>query len=237
MCGRFVSTTPPDQLAAYFGADGMGERLNEPAYNVAPTNGVETVVTLGAERRLELFRWGLVPFWAKDLAIGNRMINARSETIATKNAFRRSFKKKRCIIPADGFYEWKKLEGRKNKQPFYIQRPDGEPYAFAGLWDEWTDPEDEDRILRSCTIITGEPNRTMAELHHRMPIILPPAAWDEWLDPTHDDVESLATLLVPSAEELISFEPVSTDVNNPRNKGSHLIEPIELIVESQGELL
>jgi putative SOS response-associated peptidase YedK len=237
MCGRFVSTTPPDQLAAYFGAAGVGERLTEPAYNVAPTNAVETVVTLGEERRLELFRWGLVPFWAKDPAIGNKMINARAETVATKNAYRRSFKKKRCIIPVDGFYEWKKIEGRKNKQPFFIHRPDGEPYAFAGLWDEWTDPEDSDRVLRSCTIITGEPNERMAELHHRMPVILPPGAWDAWLDPGNSDEAALTELLVPAPSELIVFEPVSTEVNNPRNRGSRLIEPVEIVLDEQGELL
>ena len=237
MCGRFVSTTPPDQLAAYFGVSGVGESLAEPSYNVAPTNAVETVVTLDEERRLELFRWGLVPFWAKDPAIGNKMINARAETIATKNAFRRSFKKKRCIVPADGFYEWRKIEGRKNKQPFFIHRPDGEPYAFAGLWDEWTDPEDHDRVLRSCTLITGEPNDKMAELHHRMPVILPPEAWETWLDPAHDDAESLQGLLVPAPSELIAFEPVSTEVNNPRNKGSHLIDPVEISLDEQGELL
>jgi putative SOS response-associated peptidase YedK len=141
MCGRFASTTPPDQLAKYFGAEAAVEVLeggdDPPAanFNVAPTQGVYTVYEDGGVRRLEAFHWGLVPFWAKDPKVGGRMINARAETLAEKNSYKRPFARRRCIVPADGFYEWKKIEGQKKKQPMYMSRPDGEPFAFAGLWE------------------------------------------------------------------------------------------------------
>ena len=168
MCGRFVSTTPADQLAAYFGAEAIGETLLEPSYNVAPTNQVYTVIDAGEGRTLETARWGLIPFWAKDAKIGNKMINARAETVATKNAFRKAFQRQRCIIPSDGFYEWVKLEGDEKKTPMHIHRVDEAPFAFAGLWETWRDPEGE--VIRSCTILTGSPNEKIAEIHNRMPI-------------------------------------------------------------------
>ncbi|HSL57236.1 MAG TPA: SOS response-associated peptidase [Acidimicrobiales bacterium] len=227
MCGRFVATTPPDQLADYFAAQLRAETLLEPAYNVAPTRQVYTVLVDGDVRAVDLTRWGLVPGWAKDVSIGNRMINARAETLATKNAFKGPLRRRRCIIPVDGFYEWTVVPGQKKKQPWYIHRPDGEPYAFAGLWEVWRGPERDQEPLRSSTIITTEANEPMRELHDRMPVILPPSAWDTWLDPQVDDVELLGSLLVPAPPELVTFHPVSTEVNDARNRGEHLVDPVD----------
>ncbi len=225
MCGRFVSSSAPDQVAAYFGVDQVGETLLEPSYNVAPTNDVYVVLESGGVRRLEAFHWGLVPFWAKDPKIGNRMINARAETVAEKNAYRTAFRKRRCIIPADGFYEWTKKPGQDKKQPMYIHRPDGEPFAFAGLWETWKG--EDGAPLQSCTIITGQPNEAMAKIHDRMPAILPPSAWATWLDTELQDPEVLQPLLVPAPNRIITMHPVSTEVNNPRNGGAHLVEPLD----------
>jgi putative SOS response-associated peptidase YedK len=234
MCGRFVSATPPDQLAKYFGAEPPPtEHLLEPNHNVAPTQGIYAVFERDGIRRMDTFHWGLVPFWAQDPGIGNKMINARAETLAEKNSYKRPFARRRCIIPADGFYEWQKLEGQKKKQPMYISRADGEPLALAGLWEIWkdknqTDEDDEPLELYSCTIITGPPNEKVAEIHDRMPVMLPPDRWAEWLDRDNDDVAALGRLFVPAPAELITIHPVSTEVNNARNKGAHLIEEIRL---------
>jgi len=227
MCGRYVAAAPPSDIAKYFAAAAPTETVVEPSYNVAPTNEVYAVVERGDERRLEHLRWGLVPFWAKDIAIGSKMINARAEGIATKNAYRHAFGKQRCIIPADGFYEWKVVEGQKRKQPMYIHRVDDEPIAFAGLWETWRGPERNDEPLYTCTIITTTANETMAPIHNRMPVILPPERWAEWLDPNMNDTEALARLLVPAPPSLLTLYPVSTGVNHVRNKGPELILPID----------
>ena len=256
MCGRFVSSSPPDELARYFDVDATAEQVldQEPNYNTAPTNDVFVVYEDGSSRRLDSFRWGLIPRWAKDPSIGNRMINARAETVATKGAFKSALAKRRCIIPVDGFYEWRKVPGQKTKQPFFIHRPDGEPFAFAGLWEEWTgspggkkgtgngadadeageagdanDAGDEPApiTIRSATIITGTPNEKMAEIHDRMPIILPPSAWDAWLSPDENDLDTLGKFLVPAPASLIEFHPISTEVNNVRNKGEHLTHEVD----------
>ena len=234
MCGRFVAASPPAEIAAYFGVEAMAEELTsgddaEPNYNVAPTTDIFVVYADGGLRRLDPFHWGLVPSWAKEIKIGNRMINARGETIATNGAFKSSFAKRRCIIPADGFYEWKQLPGRKTKQPYFVHRPDDEPYAFGGLWAEWRgkDRDGAPLTLRSATIITGEPNEKMAEIHDRMPLILPPSAWDEWLDPAQQDVDAVGRFLVPAPASLISFHPVSTEVNNARHTGAQLMDEVE----------
>jgi putative SOS response-associated peptidase YedK len=226
MCGRFVSATPPDQVAAYFGAEAP-EALLEPSWNVAPTTDVYAVLADGSTRHLDAFHWGLVPLWAKDPKIGSKMINARAETIAEKNAFKSAFKRRRCIIPADGFYEWRKdpnAPPKAKKQPYFIHRPDGEPFAFAGLWEVWKGPNKDQEPLRSCTIITTTPNEPMAAIHDRMPVILPASAWDTWLDRDVDDLELLGKLLVPAPPELIAMHTVSTDVNNVRNNDEQLIE-------------
>jgi putative SOS response-associated peptidase YedK len=229
MCGRFVSVSPPDELAKYFAAQQVGEASLEPSYNVAPTSDIYAVMESAGVRRVETFHWGLVPFWAKDPSTGNKMINARAESVATKNAYKRAFTKRRCIIPADGFYEWQKVEGQKTKQPHFIHRVDREPLAFAGLWELWRPKDaaegDDSQLLRSCTIITGQPNKKMAAIHDRMPVILPPNVWDEWLDPANGDLDSLNKLLVPAPSEIIELYPVSTAVNNVKQKGPELIAP------------
>lgn len=232
MCGRFVSASPPEEIGKYFDTAAVAEKLLEPSYNVAPTNDVYVVTEDGGTRRLDAYHWGLVPFWAKSPAAGSKMINARAETIADKNAYKRPFAKRRCIIPADGFYEWKKIPGQKAKQPYFINRRDDEPLAFAGLWEVWRGPDgaknkDAAEQLRSCTIITTSANETMQQIHDRMPVILPASAWDRWLDPGNDDTQALSQLLVPAPPTLLRLTPVSTEVNNVRNKGSQLIEAVE----------
>lgn len=235
MCGRFVSTTPPDQIAAYFEAEAP-EALLDPSYNVAPTNDVYAVLSDGGVRHVDAFHWGLIPLWAKDAKIGSKMINARAEGLADKNAYKSAFKRRRCLIPADGFYEWRKRSdapaGAK-KQPFFISRPDGEPYAFAGLWEVWRGADKDQEPLRSCAIITTEPNEVMATIHDRMPVILPASAWDAWLDRDNDDLELLGRLLVPADPALTVLRPISTEVNNVRNDGPQLLEEVDL--EATGE--
>lgn len=226
MCGRFVSSSSPEEIASTFGASEIAATLH-PNYNVAPTSDVYVVYENGTARTVDAFWWGLIPSWAKDPSIGNRMNNARGETLAEKNSFKSSFNKRRCIIPADGFFEWKKIEGQKAKQPYFISRPDGEPFAFAGLWSEWKgEHKGHDSVIRSTTIVTTTPNEPMSQLHHRMPVILPPTAWDEWLDPGVGS-DDLGRLLVPAPAQIITFHPVSTEVNNARNKGAHLLDPVE----------
>ncbi len=233
MCGRFVSASPPDEIAKYFGVDGGPEQLLEPSFNVAPSKDVYVVVERGGVRKLDAFHWGLVPFWSKDPKTGNKMINARAEGIETKAAYKQALKKRRCVIPVDGFFEWKKVPGQKRKQPMYIRRKDGEPIALAGLWEVWRPKEDEGKPaeesdwLRSCTIITTEPNEMMAKIHDRMPVILPPSAWDKWLDPENNDIDSLVKLLKAAPEHLLEAHPVSLMVNNVRETGAEIIEPAE----------
>lgn len=223
MCGRFASTTPPDQLAAYFGAEAPVDPDEvEADFNVAPTRDVPVVRMREDARHLDFLRWGLVPFWAKDLRIGSKMINARAETVATKNSFRSAFAKRRCLVAADGFYEWKRLDP-KTKQPMYIHREDGDPMAFAGLYERWTDAENL-REIHTCTIITTTANATMEPIHDRMPVLLAPKNWEEWLAPENHDAESLQRLLVPAPEGLLATYPVSDRVNNVRNNEPDLID-------------
>jgi putative SOS response-associated peptidase YedK len=225
MCGRFVSASPPDELARYFDVDNVAESLLEPNWNVAPTTDIYTITSDGSARRLDAFHWGLVPLWAKDPNVGNKMINARAESLAEKNAYKHAFKRRRCLIPANGFYEWKKVPGQKAKQPYFIHHPDGDLYALAGLWEVWRGADRQGEPLHSATIITTSPNPEMAKIHDRMPVILPPSAWDQWLDPSNDDLETLGTLLVPAPAAMTVMHPVSTEVNNVRNTGAHLIDP------------
>lgn len=230
MCGRFVSATPPGELARYFDVEAGPAVALPPSYNVAPTDEVAIVVETGGRRRIETSRWGLVPWWAKDLRTGNKMINARAATLATSGAFRRAFRKRRCIVPADGFFEWRLLPDRARKQPTFIRRRDGQPLAMAGLWELWRPPErrdDDAAAVRSFTIVTGEPNELVAEVHDRMPVLLPASAWDAWLDPVNDDLDYLGTLLVPAPSDLLLSHPVSEAVNDVRAKGPELIAPLE----------
>lgn len=253
MCGRFVSTSPPDQVAAFFGADVAVETLGQ-NYNVAPTHDVYAVVAKkgqpDAAPQLEAFHWGLIPSWAKDRKIASRMINARSETLGEKPAFKGLFKKKRLLIPMDGFYEWKAgtadgpltSKGKPAKQPMFIHRPDGEPLAVAGLWAAWKDPEATDgdgtpSWLHSATVITTAANDTMSAVHDRMPVMVPKSRWAEWLDPTNDDIESLSTLFDMSADDSLAMYPVSTEVNSVRNNRAELIDQIDPLSPDSPTLL
>lgn len=232
MCGRFVTASSPDELANYFGAMAPDEELDSD-YNVAPTKEVYVVRAGESHRRLSAMRWGLVPFWAKDLKIGSRMINARVETVADKPAFRKAYEFRRCLVPADGFYEWAKIPGEKRKQPYYVYRADGEPVVFAGLWERWrprlpdSDERDESAdAIETFTILTGRPNREMTAIHDRMPVMIPAASWDDWLDPG-TDVAAVAGLLVPPPDDFLVLRPISTAVNSVRNNGPQLLDEVE----------
>ena len=256
MCGRFVSTQTPAEVGEFFDATPAVESLGE-NYNVAPTHDIYGVVAASAgrrtpgeadsphaagSRRVEAFHWGLVPSWAKDRKIASRMINARSETLAEKNAFKGLFAKKRLLIPMDGFFEWKagheggpvNSKGKPLKQPMFIHRVDGEPLAVAGLWTAWKDPTPPaeadtgaagDAWLHSATIITTAANATMSQVHDRMPVVVPRSRWDEWLDPDNHDLDSLSSLFDVGDVELTMHE-VSTDVNNVRNNDAHLVDAV-----------
>lgn len=226
MCGRFTSHTSSADLAEYFGVDEIVAPDLGTRFNVAPTDETYAVASSAQARRLGTFRWGLIPFWAKDAKGGAKMINARAETIIDKPAFRRPFERRRCIIPADGFYEWERISST-SKQPWYITRADGKPMAFAGLWESWRPVKgSDDGQVRSCVIITGAPNNKVARLHDRMPVMLPPDAWDRWLDPAYDDIDVLSAMLVPAGADLLELVPVSTAVNTVTNDGPHLVAPI-----------
>ena len=237
MCGRFVSSSTPERIAEYFGATFDGETLGE-NFNVAPTADVYGVVMApDGKPRLEVFHWGLIPVWAKERKLGQKMINARAETLSSKPAFKGVFKKHRLLIPMDGFYEWQAgapggpvtKAGKPAKQPMYIERLDGEPLAVAGLWSAWKDPAQEGSDwLHSASVITTSANATMRPIHDRMPVILPRSAWAAWLDPANQDIESLADLLQPAPDDLLATRAVSTEVNNVRNNGAHLLDaPVE----------
>jgi putative SOS response-associated peptidase YedK len=220
MCGRYSLATGVDVLKGLFGIGGEAPAL-APRWNVAPTQPVAVVVvTNERDRTLRTMRWGLVPSWAKDPSIGNRMINARAETLAEKPSFRDALRRRRCIVVADGFYEWKK-EGTR-KRPLWIRPRGGGVLAFAGLWDTWRSPDGE--VLDTCTIVTTRANGTMAPFHERMPVILPPAAWDRWLDPAPADPASFADLLGPAPDDLLEVREVSTRVNSPANEGPDLLD-------------
>lgn len=236
MCGRFVSSSSADAISKLFGASFEAEAL--PAnFNVAPTQDVLAVLaSADGARTVQTFHWGLVPSWAKDAKIGSKMINARSETIAEKPAFKGLFKKHRLLIPMDGFYEWQQgteggpvtKAGKPMKQPMFIHRVDGELLAVAGLWATWRDRTTgpDAPWLHSCTVITTAANETMTPVHDRMPVILPASRWGEWLDPTNGDTAALKGLLKPAANDILTMHAVSTEVNNARNIGPQLIEPL-----------
>ena len=223
MCGRFVQVEKPEFYAEHFGAEFVRTETLRENYNVAPTQQVYAVVEHDDERTLTSFRWGLVPFWAKDLKIGSKSINARSETASSKPTFRDSFKKRRCLIPADGFYEWERKA--KGKLPHYIKAKGGGPLPLAGLWSSWRDPETDERVL-TCTILTGSPNSMMKEIHDRMPVILPPESWDTWLDRDNTDVEALNGLMTSYPSELLTEYAVSTLVNKVANNTPDLLTPL-----------
>ena len=219
MCGRFALYSDPFTLAKRFEAEELPEL--RPRYNVAPSQYIPIVREEDEKRRFELARWGLVPHWAKDVKIGYHMINARAETVAEKPAFRTAFKYRRCLIPADGFYEWQVKPDSKVKQPWFIVLRDREPRAFAELWEVWQSPEGED--LESCSIIVTDANELMRPIHDRMPVILAPEDWDTWLETEAKDAGGLQGLLKPYSAESMTAWPVSTKVNSPRNETAECI--------------
>jgi putative SOS response-associated peptidase YedK len=222
MCGRFTLITPAEQIAEQFELPEVPSL--SPRYNIAPTQPVAAVrQTPGnGNRELAMLHWGLVPFWAKDPGIGARMINARSETAAEKPAFRAAFRRRRCLVLADGFYEWQRLQ--RGKQPFFIRRRDKGPFAIAGLWEHWKGSDGA--VIESCTLLTTEPNDLIRSLHNRMPVILPPEHYELWLDTSVRDAELLQPLLRPYPSEGMSAYPISTWVNKPANEGPRCIEPL-----------
>jgi putative SOS response-associated peptidase YedK len=225
MCGRYSLTTAPEALRRLFDFDNLPNLA--PRYNIAPTQ-LAPVVRLrdgGPARELVLLRWGLIPSWAKDASIGSKMINARADTAADKPAFRAAFRARRCLVPADGFYEWRSEDGRK--QPFRIGFKGGAAFAFAGMWESWTvrDGPEAGSVVESYTILTTEANDKLRPIHERMPVILPPAAYAGWLDPATPP-ESARALLQPHPAEPMAFYRVSTRVNNVRNDDPGCIEPL-----------
>ena len=226
MCGRFTLKTDPETLTETFpgfttpAADEM-----TPRYNITPSQRVAVVANNG-ENSVEFFQWGLIPSWAKDPKIGNRMINARSETLAEKPSFRTPYKRRRCLILSDGFYEWRAEPGSKTKTPFYIRLKSEKPFAFAGLWEAWSPNIDDDPLL-SCTIITTSPNALMETIHRRMPVILEPDGYEQWLDPSEQSPKQLDGLLQSYPAEEMEAYPVSRLVNRPSNDSPDCIAPAE----------
>jgi putative SOS response-associated peptidase YedK len=220
MCGRFVRITPIPVIAERFKAKQIFADL-APSYNIAPSQEIVIIKDEGA-RQLIQCRWGFIPSWAKDPSIGNKMINARSETVSEKPAFRSAFNKKRCLVIADGFYEWR-TEGKK-KFPMYIRLKSGEPFGFAGLYNVWTSPNGKQ--TSTCTIITTEANEAVKPIHDRMPVILPKDKEDIWIDPTAEDKGILLGILRPYPPEEMEAYEVSTKVNYPNYNTSPNIEPV-----------
>lgn len=223
MCGRFTLHSRLNLLLHQFAVETAPHW--KPRYNIAPTQTALVVRQIESQpRQMVGLRWGLVPSWAKDASIGNQMINARAETVASKPAFRTAFKRRRCVVPADGYYEWAKTQ--QGKQPYYIRLRDEAPFGMAGLWDSWhTDRED---AMETFTIITTDSAECTQPLHDRMPVILRPEDYDLWLDPTFQASAPLQALLRPYDSDEIRFDPVSTLVNSPRNDEATCIEPMNL---------
>jgi len=224
MCGRFAMAVEMQRLMDEFSWLDWPENFPQ-RFNIAPTQPVAVVPNDGRDT-VEFFKWGLVPHWAKDPAIGSRMINARAETVAEKPSFRTAFRKRRCLILSSGWFEWGQPEtsgGRK--VPYYIRLKTERPFAFAGLWETWRPEEPDAEPLRTCTIITCEPNSLIGRFHHRMPVILPPEAHKLWIEPAEKDPQELLPLLTPYPTEEMEAYPVSTLVNNPRHDSPEIIEP------------
>jgi len=222
MCGRFTQQRPASELAEIFAAEPLADDPGD-HYNVAPTDEASVVVQREDRRAITAYRWGITPHWATDAKVGTRMFNARSETITTSPAFRDAFVRKRCLVPVDSFYEWKR-EGTV-RQPYRVVRRDGMPLALAGLWAGWRDPETE-TVRRTFTIITTTPNEALAGLHDRMPVVIGEEAWGRWLDPAAPDPSQLVGLLAPNEDLDLEVYPVERFVNDVRRDGPALIEPL-----------
>jgi len=225
MCGRFVQYSPLQIVQQIFNIGTVSSEVI-PNYNVAPTQKILTIIKHDNKNTLEKLHWGLVPFWAKDISIGSRMINARAETVSQKPSFRNAFRKRRCLIPADGFYEWKGEKG--NKQPYYVSNPSGEPFAFAGLWESWTDKEsDEESVYKSCTIITTAASESIREIHHRMPVILDPKFHEKWLNTDIQVPKELQVIINDGIIHDMKYYPVSKLVNSVKNNDPNCIKPVD----------
>jgi putative SOS response-associated peptidase YedK len=222
LCGRFTLFDTAASLAEAFEVAEVPSL--SPRYNIAPSQAVAAVriPPSGGAREVVLLRWGLIPSWAKDPSLGDRMINARAETAAGKPAFRSAIRRRRCLVPASGFYEWKRTNGRK--QPYYIRRPDGKPFAFAGLWESWEGPGQA--AVESCAILTTSANELLLPIHDRMPVIVSPADYDLWLSLGIRDPGELSRLFRPIPPEEMAAFPVGTAVNNPKTDSPQLIEPL-----------
>lgn len=238
MCGRYTQTQSGEAIASAFSLDTSQSGLPSPPvrYNIAPTQPVSAIAQPSAQREYRIFQWGLIPSWTKDPSIGSRMINARAETVAEKPSFRTAFKRRRCLIVADGFYEWKKAEVQKagqrsaektksEKQPYYIQMVDKALFGMAGIWESWESGDGS--YVESCTILTTEPNALMQPIHNRMPVIIHPADYDLWLDPTVKKGADVQHLLRSFEADAMQAYPVSTTVNSPRNESADCVEPID----------
>ena len=238
MCGRYAASANPDDLVEEFEVVERPEQALEPSWNVAPTQDVYAVLERAPRgepdepprRRLQVARWGLVPSWAKDAAIGNRMINARMETVAEKPAFKRAFAKRRALLPADGYFEWYG-EVKGKKQPFFIRPADGGVLAMAGLYELWRDPSvptdaETDPWLWTVTVLTTTATDDLGRIHDRMPLLVEKQRYAEWLDPAVDDPDELRGLLVPAAPGLLMAYPLATSVNNVKINGPELVDPL-----------
>jgi putative SOS response-associated peptidase YedK len=222
MCGRFTLTADPNELHDVFPWLSLPEELS-PRFNIAPTQPIAVVPNNG-ENKLDFFVWGLIPFWADDPKIGNRMINARSETLAEKPSFRNAYRRRRCLVLADGFYEWQRRSKDMPKVPHFVKLKTGESFGFAGLWERWESPDGSE--IFSCTIITTKPNELVKPIHNRMPVILSEDAYDLWLDPAERAPKQLNHLLGPYPAERMEAYPVSRTVNNPANDSPECIQPL-----------
>jgi putative SOS response-associated peptidase YedK len=222
MCGRVTIQTPPQAIARELGLAGVRSALEHPRYNLAPTQLIPVVLNDG-ERMLDAVRWGLIPSWAKEASIGNKLINARGETVAEKPSFRSALKRRRCLVLVDGWFEWK--QATKPKTPYLFKREDGRPLAFAGLWEEWT-AVDTGEVLRTCAVITTGPNALMAPIHDRMPVILDEAAQRVWLRPEPQEASVLQPLLVPNEDQPLVAWEVGRVVNSPTNDVAACVERV-----------
>jgi putative SOS response-associated peptidase YedK len=219
MCGRYTLTSAPEAIRALFRYE---EQPNfPPRYNIAPTQPIAIVRLSEGKRQLALVRWGLLPSWVKDPKTFTLLINARGESVCDKPAFRNAMKRRRCLIPADGFYEWQAVAGRK--QPFYVRAKAGTPLAFAGLWETWIGPNGEE--LETAAIVTTRANRTLAAIHERMPVVVPPEAFDLWLNCADVDAKTAEALIQPASDNLLEAYAISTAVNRVANDNAKLIEP------------
>ena len=222
MCGRYVITSPPAAIRALFG---YGEQPNfPPRYNVAPTQPIPVVRLAEGRRSFTLMRWGFIPGWVKDPKTVSLMINARGETVLDKPAFRNAIRRRRCLLPADGFYEWRAAAPGAPRRPYFIRPKSGEPVAFAGLWETWMGPNGEE--VDTAAIVTTTANRTLAPIHDRMPVVVAPDAFDLWLDGAHVEAETAAAVIAPASEDLFEYYEVSTAVNRVANDDESLIAPV-----------